>query len=103
MLKNVGFITISVTGANITTGAASASAALPVASSGEIPRFMRFACTANCHIRLGVGAGITAVATDMLLTPADSSVVAIPRGVTYFAAIQDTAAGTVNAQPLEDC
>jgi len=101
MGKNASYITISVTGANITTGAASASAALPAASSGDVPRFVRFAATVAAHIRIGV-VGLTAVATDLLLMPNDSVIVAIPRGATHFAAIQDVAAGVVNALPLED-
>jgi hypothetical protein len=103
MRKNTGFITVTVTGSNITTGAASASAALPLASSGEVPRYIRFAVTANARIRMGVGAGTTALATDMLVTPGDAVVLDVPRGYTHWAAIQDSAAGTACATPLEDC
>jgi hypothetical protein len=101
-MKNIGFATITVTGVNITTGAASASAALPVASSGEIARFYRLTATAYAHFRLGAGSA-TAVATDAMLIPGESLVVDVPRGLTHIAAIQDTAAGTVNVAPLEDC
>lgn len=102
MSKKTGFITVTATGANVTTGAASASAAIPVAASGEVPRYVRIAATVAAHVRLGV-VGVTALATDMLLMPNDSVVVAVPRGLTHFAAIQDTAAGAVNVTPLEDC
>jgi len=102
MDKNIEFMTVTVTGSNITTGAASVNAALPVASSGEIPRFIRFAVTANARIRLGI-AGVTAIATDMLVSSGDYVVLTIPRGYTHWAAIQDTAAGSACATPLEDC
>jgi hypothetical protein len=96
------FITVLATGANITTSGTSARVAIPPASSGEIPRYVRVTSTAAAHIKLG-GATVAAVAADLLVQPADSVVLAVPRGVTYIASIQDTAAGTVNIAPLEDC
>lgn len=88
------------TGANITTSAASASAALPNASSGQRPRFVRVSVTVAAHVRLGT-AGLTAVGTDMLVTP-DAPVILQVQGHTHIAAIQNAAAGTVNVYPLED-
>lgn len=103
MKRNFDYITVTTTGNNITTGAASASSALPVASSGEIPRYIRFSATENARVRMGIGAGTTALATDMLVIPGDSVILDVPRGYTHWAAIQDTAAGAVCATPLEDC
>ena len=102
MQRNLDFLTVLATGTNITTGAASTSAALPLASSGEVPRFVRFTATSAARIRIGVGAGTTALATDLLIT-AGSVILAIPRGYTHWAAIQDTASGSASAAPLEDC
>jgi hypothetical protein len=96
------FLTVTATGANITTGAASARAAIPVAQSGEIPRYIRVSTTVACHVRLGLVAS-DAVATDMLIQPADSQILAVPRGFTHVCAIQDAAAGVLNIAPLEDC
>lgn len=96
------FITVLATGANIATSGTSARVAIPTASSGEIPRYVRVTSTAAAHIKLG-NASVAAVAADLLVQPADSVVLAVPRGVTNIAAIQDTAAGTVNIAPLEDC
>jgi len=98
----MNFITVTKTGTNIVTGAASASSAIPVASSGALPSFVRISATANARVTLGIGSA-SAVATDMLVSPADAVVIAVPRGVTHVAAIQDTAAGVVNVTPIEDC
>lgn len=94
--------TVTATGVSITTGAASSGGALPNASSGEVPRYVRIAASAAACVRIGPGAQ-TAVATDMLVQPGDAVVLAVPRGVTNVAAIQLTAAGIVIVTPLEDC
>jgi SH3-like domain-containing protein len=94
--------TVTVTGVSITTGAASSGGALPNASSGEVPRYVRIAASVAACVRIGPGAQ-TAVATDMLVQPGDSVVLAVPRGCTHVAAIQLAAAGVVIVTPLEDC
>ena len=96
------YITVTTTGVSITTGAASTGGALPTASSGEIPRYIRIAASAAACVRIGVGAQ-TAVATDMLVQPGDAVVITVPRGCTHVAAIQLTAAGVVIVTPVEDC
>lgn len=99
---NTSSVSIYATGVNITTSAASASSALPVASSGEIARYYRITTTANAHVRLGI-VGLTALATDAMVVPGESLILERAQGITHIAAIQDTAAGTVNVVPLEDC
>jgi LysM repeat protein len=94
--------TILKTGVNIATSAASANSPLPTASSSEIPRYVRISASVAAHVRLGV-AGAVALATDMMVQPGDAITVVVPRGITTVAAIQDSAAGTVNIVPLEDC
>lgn len=95
-------MTVIKTGVNLATSAASAISPLPTAQSGEIPRYVRIAASVAAHVRLGI-AGTTALATDMMVQPGDAVTVVVPRGITHVAAIQDTAAGTVNVVPLEDC
>lgn len=99
---NTSSVMITATGVNITTGAASASSALPNASSGEVARYYRFTCTANAHVRIGP-VGLTALSTDAMVVPGESLILECPRSYTNVAAIQDSAAGTVNVVPLEDC
>lgn len=96
------YITVTVTGVSITTGAASSGGALPNASSGEVPRYVRIAASVAACVRIGPGAQ-TAVATDMLVQPGDAVVLAVPRGCTHVAAIQLAAAGVVIVTPVEDC
>jgi len=96
------FLTVTVTGVSITTGAASSGGTLPNASSGEVPRYVRVAASAAACVRIGAGAQ-TAVATDMLVQPGDAVIMAVPRGCTHVAAIQLSAAGIVIVTPLEDC
>lgn len=96
------FLTVTVTGLSITTGAASSGGALPVASSGEIPRFVRVAASVAACFRLGKDAQ-TALATDLLVQPGDAVTLRVPNGATHCAAIQLAAAGVVIVSPVEDC
>lgn len=94
-------ITVVVTGSTTTTGAASAGATIPNASSGEKPRFVRVAATAACTFRMGSGAQ-TAITTDLLIQAGDAVVLQVPSGFTQYAAIQVTVAGIVQVSPLEN-
>lgn len=88
------------TGVNITTGAVSAGSALPVDSSGAVPRYVRISVTAATYVRLGPGAQ-TAVSTDMLVNPNDAVILAT-LGRTNVAGIQVTLAGVLQVSPVED-
>ena len=95
-------MTVVKTGVNIATSGTSSRVLLPFASSGEVPRYVRIAASVAAHVTLGTVA-TNAQSTDMLVQPGDAVTITVPRGMTYVAAIQDTAAGTVNIVPLEDC
>jgi hypothetical protein len=94
-------LTVVKTGVAQASGAASAGGALPTASSGEIPRWIRVAATAAACFRMGAGAQ-TAVATDLQIQPGDAVVLSVPQGFTNFAVIQVAAAGVVQISPLEN-
>ena len=94
-------VTVTVTGTRTASGAASAGAALPVMSSGEIPRYIIVSATVAAHFRIGVGAQ-TAVNTDLMIQPGDARTVHVPSGVTHYACIQAVAAGVVQVSPLEN-
>jgi hypothetical protein len=98
-MKNM---TVTVTGANIATGAASVSIPIPPASSGEIPRHIRVSSTAAAYFKIGT-ASVVAVAGDTMVQPGDAVRIVVPRGVTHIAAIQQAIVGTLNVVPLEDC
>lgn len=94
-------ITITRTGVTQASGGASAGGALPNASSGEVPRYIRVAATAAACVRIGNGAQ-TAVTTDLQVQPGDSVILAVPLGYTNFACIQVSAPGVVQISPLEN-
>lgn len=94
-------ITVSASGANITTGAASANVAVPNSSSGQRARFVRLQATAAAYVRPGPSVSIAAAAGDLLLDPT-SPIILNVAGHTHIAAIQVAAAGIVNVTPLED-
>ena len=94
-------VTVTKTGVQQASGAASAGGALPAMSSGEVPRYIRVAATVAACIRIGAGAQ-TAVATDLQVQPGDAVIMAVPSGYTNFAVIQVSAGGLVQISPLEN-
>jgi hypothetical protein len=93
-------LTIQVTGVAITTSGASASATIPNASDGNIPRWIRIAATQAACVRLGKTTA-TAVTTDMQVQPGDAVIIST-NGCDKVAAIQVTAAGVVQVSPVEN-
>lgn len=93
-------VCIVASGSNITTGAASASAAIPNTSANTEPQFIRVAATAAAYVKVGAS-GVTAAAGDILVLP-EAPIVLRTHGNSHIAAIQASAAGVVNVCPLED-
>ena len=96
-----GFITVSAVGFSAVTGAASAASALPNSSAGTVPSYIRVSARNECYVKLGT-AGVAATANDILVQPADSVLLQVPKGITHIGYIQGTAAGLVNVVPLEN-
>ena len=96
-----GFITATTTGISPVTGAASARVAIPVASDGNIPRFIRVAARNESYVKIG-DSTVTATNNDILVQPADCVLLHVPNGVTHIAYIQGASAGVVNVIPLEN-
>lgn len=94
------FISVVADGANIATGAASASATIPNDNSGSIPRFVRVVATAAAYVKLGKGSA-TATNVCMMVQPGDAVVMAT-LGNDKIAALQVSAAGVVQVSPLEN-
>lgn len=94
-------VVITTAGFSAATGAASASSAIPNDSSGRAPNYIRVAARNECYVKLGT-AGVTATINDILVQPADSIYLQVPKGITHIAYIQGTAAGQVNVVPLEN-
>ena len=88
------------------TGAASASSAIPVDSSGNRPNYVRVAARNECYVAIGTS-GVTASNSagstgSILIQPADSLIIQVPRGATHIAYIQGSAAGQICVSPLDN-
>ena len=94
-------ITVTTAGFSAVTGSASAATAIPPDSSGRLPNFIRVAARNECYIKLGT-VGVAATNSDILVQPADSVLLSVPKGITHIAYIQGTSAGFVNVIPLEN-
>lgn len=93
-------ISVVKTGAIIAFTGTSANVAIPTDSSGTAPKYIRVAANAACYVKIGP-AGVTAAAGDLLVQPADAVILKV-HNQAYVAAIQVSAAGTVQISPLED-
>lgn len=93
-------ISVVKTGSVISFTGTSANVAMPTDSAGTTPKYVRVASTAACYVKIGA-AGVTAASGDLLIQPADSAVIKV-HNQAYIAAIQVSAAGTLQISPLED-
>lgn len=94
-------VVIVTTGFSAATGAASASTAIPNDSSGRTPNYIRVASRNECYVKLGLS-GVAATTNDILVQPADSIYLQVPKGLTHIAYIQGASAGQVNVSPVEN-
>lgn len=92
-----GPITVTQTGATVTTGTASAQVAVPTDGEGNLPRYVRVAATGESYVKFG--ANPVAATGDLLVQPSDSVIVAVC-GAAKMAYIQGTATAKVNIVPL---
>ena len=96
-----GAVTITATGVQQASGAASAGTTIPNCSSGEKPRYIRVAATAAACFKMGL-AGVTATTGDVQVQPGDALILHVPSGMTNFAVIQVSTGGVVQVSPLEN-
>jgi hypothetical protein len=91
-----------VTGVNLTAGAVSTSASLPVNSAGNVARYVRVAVVGAgaAHVRIGKGAQ-TAVATDLLIVGQAGAEMLDVGGCDTIAVIQEGTGGLVNVSPMD--
>lgn len=95
-----GSISVVKTGAVIAFTGTTANVAIPTDNSGNIPRYVRLAATNPCFVKIGT-TGVTAVSGDLMIQPADSAIVRT-YGMTFIAALQVSAAGTLQISPIEE-
>ena len=101
-----GFVVITANSTIAATGAASARVAIPVDGSGNRPNFVRVAARNECYITIGdssVTASNSVGATgSILIQPADSLIIQVPKGATHLAYIQGSAAGQICISALDN-
>jgi hypothetical protein len=100
-MANFESITIAAVGLQVTTGAASAVAAIPLNQNGTKPKYVRLqAITAVCYIKPGLAAAVATI-NDAPLSPNEALILNVA-GFSHIAHIQSTAAEKFNITPLED-
>lgn len=101
-----GFIVANANSTIAATGAASARVTVPVDTSGNRPNYVRIAGRNECYIAIGdssVTASNAVGATgSILVQPADSLIIQVPKAATHIAYIQGSAAGQVCITPLDN-
>ena len=99
---NGAYLTVTATGVTLASGAVSTSTAIPNASTGLPPNYIRIAATQPSCIRIGVGPQ-SAATTDLQVQPGDAVTLQLPRGITTIACVAATAtAGIVQVSPIEN-
>lgn len=97
-------VSVAATGQRTTTtiSTATAAAAIPVDSSGVKPKYVRFAATGTCYVRLAPSSGAAvAVVTDALVQVGAPLILQV-HGNTHWSAIDDGVSVKVSVTPLED-
>jgi hypothetical protein len=92
-------LTVNATGVQVTSGAASATVAIPNAADGNRARFVRVQAKATAYIRPGTS-GTTCTVNDILIT-GNEQVILNVQSFTHIAYLQETAATIINISPLE--
>lgn len=90
---------VGAVGTTVTSGAGSASAAIPNAADGNRARFIRVQVTGNCYIKLTKGVG-TCTTNDILLSP-NFDVILDCKQFDTFSYLQEAVAPKLNITPLE--
>ena len=92
-------LTVNAPGSQVTTGASSATAAIPNAADGNRARFLRLQSTGNAYVRPGTS-GTVCTANDILLSPNEALLMNV-QGFTHIAYLQESAAAKINITPIE--
>lgn len=97
--ERVVYTTGITTGTTVTSGASTASAAVPNDSTGKAAGRVMLVSTATVHVKFG-GSGVTATANDLMV--GTTPIVVNCQGNSNFAYIQETAAAKLNVSPVEE-
>lgn len=92
-------LTITKTGTTLAVTGTSSRVAIPTDTSGVVPKCSRVSCTASMCVKVG-DSSVSATSGDLMIHPAES-VELRTIGLTHIAAIQVSAAGTLQISPIE--
>lgn len=92
-------VMVAAAGVSVTTGASSASVAIPNAADGNRARFVMVTAKATAYIKFGAS-GVAATSNDILVGPGQPVVFAV-KPFTHMAHLQETGAALVNLVPVE--
>jgi hypothetical protein len=96
---NKNLISVAAAGTQVTTGAASATTAIPNNAAGTRARRLRLQALAPCYVRPGFS-GTTCTTGDILLTASEAVLLDVT-AFTHIAHLQETAAAKFVMTPLE--
>jgi hypothetical protein len=100
MLKSPPAITAN-GGDIVTSGAASASAIIPVRADGGTAKYVLVVAVTNAFIDFG-GSAVAATATDSIFLAAGVPYIFNVAGCSHFAYLESAAAATIAVSPLEN-
>ena len=101
-----GFFVIVANSTIAATGLTTANVAIPVDASGNRPNYVRIAARNECYIAIGTVAvtasNVIGSTGSILIQPADSIILHVPKGATHIAYIQGGAAGQICISPMDN-
>ena len=92
-------IAVAATGTTVTSGAASASVAIPNAADGNRARFVRIQATGLAHVKPG-GSGVACTADDMMVSAGESVILSV-KPFTHIAYLEESAGAKLTITPVE--
>lgn len=101
-MKTFNSLTISATGKQVTSGAASANTTLPNDSSGNKARYVALTCPSGAvYVRLGADNTVAATANDMVVSASQPPLILACQQFDYIAYLQVNTGDKLNIVPVE--
>jgi hypothetical protein len=92
-------IAVAATGTTVTSGAASASVAIPNAADGNRARFVRIQAAGLVHVKPG-GSAVACTADDMMVSASESVILSV-KPFTHIAYLEESAGAKLTITPVE--
>lgn len=103
-MRNNAALSIAATGKRTTTtiNTATSASTIPTASTGASPKYVRFAATGTCYVRLAPSSSAAVAVTTDALVQVGAPLILQVHGNTHWSAIDDGVSVKVTITPLED-